>query len=157
MINTPRPGRSEFLEFSASNDDPLSQQSPARHPQPRSAAGAGSSAGQSGGHNRSPASANADGTSKRKGRSGKVLVPKITPCAGAKPKGRKGKRGSAAGLTTTPVLSPNHGQHYIPDPPGSVGINYPYPPRQCAEHHTVSGRTFVRVTGPCSARSAFGA
>ena len=77
------PGRSEFLEFSASNDDPLSQQSPARHPQPRPAVGAGSSAGQGGDDNRSPASAHADGTSKRKGRSGKGFVPKITPIAGA--------------------------------------------------------------------------
>ena len=115
------PGRSEFLEFSASNDDPLSQQSPARHPQPRLAVGAGSSAGQGGDDNRSPASAHADGTSKRKGRSGKGFIPKITPSAGAKPKGRKGRRGPETDLPTTPVLSPNHGQHNIPDPHGSVG------------------------------------
>ena len=155
MINTPRDDPSSWSFLRVTTTRYLSSLPPGT-PQPRSAAGAGSSAGQSGGHNRSPASANADGTSKRKGRSGKVLVPKITPCAGAKPKGRKGKRGSETGLATTPVLSPNHGQHNTPDPHCSVGIKYPYPPDSVPDT-TVSGRTFVRVTGPCSARSAFGA
>ena len=123
------------MEFSASNDDPLSQQSPAQHPQPRPAGGAGSSAGQGGDDNRPPASAHADGTSKRKGRPGKGFVPKITPSAGAKPKGRKGRRGPETDLTTTPVLSPNHGQHNTPVPHGSVGMNYPCPPTVCRTPH----------------------
>ena len=130
-------------------DDPSPrQQSPIRHPQPLSAAGAGGPVDRVGNTSRSFSPVSARGASQPKGkRPGKA---KLTSGAGAVPKkGRLAKRGSVPDLTVpTPDLYTGQLQ---PEGLPLHGAARPVPTGIGAR-----GRSTVRPTRPCDSRFRFG-